>query len=216
MKKCAKEVSVIGGADGPTSIFIAGNAKKPGLSERIKRARYKKKRNRVKKAIVAIPHTLEEVVEYMQDVYDATEISKQSYSYLEQRKCLKESLIIQHAPQLLGDTWEIERPKEYNEESLKQYWNQIELRSKKAEEIPDEAFPMDFHVYEIKLSGIGEIQFYIDTIWNAFGNSYSGSKKGMKQLNRISKEIYLYYGVTEADIKECSDRYLALITILCT
>lgn len=53
-------VSIIGGADGPTSIFIAGKSDKRPLKVRIKNAIYKCKRKRVEKRIVANSHTLNE------------------------------------------------------------------------------------------------------------------------------------------------------------
>lgn len=221
-RKGARGVSVIGGADGPTSIFIAGKSSKLPLKARIKRFFYKKKRRRVEKTITANPHTLEEVIQYLQNTYGAAEVSKESHAYLEEYQCLKSSLIIQHKPELLGDMAELEYPTETefsmdsDGESLKEFWKQLQLRSKKAESIPDELFPMDFHLYRLRVPDIGEMHFSIETIWEIFGGGYSGSKKGMKQLHRISKDIYLYYGVTEEDIRNKSDRYSALVTTLCT
>lgn len=220
-RKGARGVSVIGGADGPTSIFIAGKSNKVSLKERIKRFFYKKKRRRVEKTITANPHTLEEVIRYLQNTYGAVEVSKESHAYLEEYRCLKESLILRHKPELLGHMAESKHPTEtefpmdYDEESLKEFWKQMELRSKKAQSIPDEQFPMDFHLYRIKVPDAGEMFFSIETIWKIFGGSYSGSKKGMKQLHRISRDIYLYYGVTEEDIRDKSDRYSILVTELC-
>jgi len=89
-------------------------------------------------------------------------------------------------------------------------------KSGKAESIPDEMFPMDFHVYQIKVVDVGEIEFGMDTIWSVFGSSYSGSKKGMKKLHNISKDVHLYYGVTEEDIQNKTKRYSVLLTVLST
>ena len=55
----------------------------------------------------------------------------------------------------------------------------------------------------------------IDYIWNIFGiSSYSGNKKVMKQFEKISKDLYIYYGVSEDDIKKKTERYLSLVTAL--
>ena len=51
-------------------------------------------------------------------------------------------------------------------------------------------------------------------IWNIFGISYSGNKKVMKQFEKISKDLYIYYGVSEDDIKKKTERYLSLVTAL--
>lgn len=214
-KKTAKGVSIIGGADGPTSIFIAGRTKKPGIRERIKRALYEKKRKQMETIITADPHTLEEVIAYLQRRYDVIELSEESREYEEQKKSLRQSLIIKHKPELLGDLAELKQPEEYNEESLKALWNQIELQSQRANEISEELFPINFHIYRWELPSGGRIEFEIETIWKVFGTSYSGGKKEMKQLERISKEAYLYYGVSQEDIENCTERYSALLTILC-
>ena len=65
MGKGAGGVSIIDGADGPTSIFIAGKGGKIKLTTRIRNYFYKIKRDRIKRQITANPHTLEEVVEWM-------------------------------------------------------------------------------------------------------------------------------------------------------
>ena len=54
----------------------------------------------------------------------------------------------------------------------------------------------------------------IDYIWNIFGISYYGNKKVMKQFEKISKDLYIYYGVSEDDIKKKTERYLSLVTAL--
>ena len=110
MGKGAGGVSIIGGADGPTSIFIARKGGKVKLTTRIQNYFRKLKRNRVKKRITANPHTLEEVVELMKREYGAEEVSQQSHNYLEQRKCLKASLVMRHRPDLLGELMDLEPP----------------------------------------------------------------------------------------------------------
>ena len=75
MDKVASSVSIIGGADGPTSIFIAGKGGKVKLTTRIKNYFRKMRRNRIKKRITANPHTLEEVVEWLKREHGAVEVS---------------------------------------------------------------------------------------------------------------------------------------------
>lgn len=214
-RKSARNVTIIGGADGPTSVFIAGKSKKLSLKERIRRVIYRRKRRKVEKSIIVNPHTLDEVIQYLQVKYGAVEISHDSHAYQEQRKSLKVSLIIRYKPELLGDMAEVKNFTGDDEKSWQEFWNQIKLQSKKAESVPDELLPMDFHVYAATIPGVGRIQFDIDTIWNIFGCGYSGSKKEMKRLECISKDVHLYYGVTEEDIKNKTDRYSSLVTTLC-
>ena len=50
-QKSKNAISIIGGADGPTSIFIAGHSKKQPLKIRIKNSIYRYKRKKVEKTI---------------------------------------------------------------------------------------------------------------------------------------------------------------------
>lgn len=199
MGKGTGSVSVIGGADGPTSIYIAGKGGKVKLTTRIRNYFGKAKMNRIKKRITANPHTLEEVVGLLKREYGAVEVSQQSHNYLEQRRTLKASLIIRHRPDLLGDMMDLQTPEEEDAEAFRAFWEQIQERERKAAEIADDVFPMDFHIYEIACPGNGMMQIGVETVWQVLDGSCSGDKKTMKQLRKLFKKIYLYYGVTAED-----------------
>jgi len=212
-EKTSKSVSIIGGADGPTSIFIAGRNGKRPLKQRIQNYFYQRKRRRIAKRILEGAHTLKEVVAYADKKYGVTEVDFTHYKYVEQRKCLKESLIIKHKPELLGDMKDITRPSVYDEDSVKKMFQQIQDRSERIAKIPDSEMPMDFHIYEIK-NEHGLLEMEVDYLWDVFGLSYSGSKKEMKQLKKMAQDLYMYYGVTKEDIEIKSERYSSLVTML--
>ena len=216
MGKGEGSVSIIGGADGPTSIFIAGKGGKVKLTKRIQNYFRKLKSNRVKKRITANPHTLEEVVELMKREYGAEEVSRQSHNYLEQRKCLKASLVMRHRPDLLGELMDLEPPEGEDVEALKAFWEQVQEREKMAAEIADDIFPVDFHIYAIKCPENCMMQIGVETVWQVIDGSFSGDKKTMKQLRKLFKKIYLYYGVTAEDIKNETERYKSLLGVLCS
>ncbi len=216
MGKGAGGVSIIGGADGPTSIFIVGKGGKAKLSTRIKNHFRKMKRNRIKKRITANPHTLEEVVEWLKREYGAVEVSQQSHNYLEQRNSLKASLIMSHRPDLLGELMELKPPEGEDVEALKAFCEKIQERCDRAAEIADDIFPMDFHIYEIKWAENDRMRIGVETVWQMLDCSFSGEKKTMKQLRKLSKKIYLYYGVTAEDIKKETARYKSLLGALCS
>lgn len=174
-EKSSSAVGIIGGADGPTSIFVAGRTGKLPLKIRIKNHIYKWKSKKAQKRIVAGAHTLEEVVAYAAEKYHLTEVTETGGKYVEQRKCLKESLISRYKP--------------------------------------EREMPMDFHIYEIS-SGKARLELEIDYRWEVFGVSYSGSKKEMKQFKEIARDLYLYYGVSEEDIRNKTDRYHSLLATL--
>ena len=78
MSKVAKSVSIIGGSDGPTSIFLVGNKQKEkNLITRLENTlRIKKHRRRLEKARRSIKpgaHTLDETIYYMKQQYSMTE-----------------------------------------------------------------------------------------------------------------------------------------------
>ena len=213
IEKSKSEVSIIGGADGPTSIFIAGKTQKRSLKVKMRNVIYKHKRKRAEKKIVAGAHTLNELVKYAMNKYDLVEINVAERKCIEQRINLKESLILQHKPEVLGEMKDIPKPDISNEESVRQYFDKIKARSEMIAEMPDDIIPMNFHLYEIRI-GDDVLEMEIDYIWNIFGISYSGNRKVIKQFEKISKDLYIYYGVSEDDIKKKTKRYLSLIAEL--
>ncbi len=72
--KSINQVSIINGEDGPTSVFIFGEAQKQSLKIRIRNAIYQSRRKRIEKRIAANPHTLAEMVQYAKVHYDLVEI----------------------------------------------------------------------------------------------------------------------------------------------
>lgn len=215
MAKRAEAVTIIGGADGPTSVFLVGRTKKrKKLKYRIRDYFYKKKQSRIEKMITANPHTLQEVAAYIVSQYGGVELSGDKWVVREEKNSLKASLVLEHRPDLLGALAKVEKPKNHTKEALTEFIHQTELRQEAAEQLPEDVFAMDFHVYEIQTLQ-GSIRVSIETVWEAFGVSYSGSKKEMKRLKRIVKDLYCYYGVTENDILSRSKRCHALIMALC-
>lgn len=211
--KSNSQVSVIYGADGPTSVFMLGKSKKQPLKVRIRNARYQSKRKKVEAAIVVNPHSLSETVEYAKDKYGLTETACTDEKYIEQVKCLKESLISRHKPELLGEMKDIPKPDFSVEESVKEFLDKMKARSERIAQMPDDVIPMDFHLYEIRIDD-DCLEVEVDYTWNIFAISYSGSKAVVKRFKEISRDLYSYYGVTEDDIKNKTERYSALVTEL--
>ena len=212
-QKSKNAISIIGGADGPTSIFIAGHSKKQPLKIRIKNSIYRYKRKKVEKTIVANSHSLSETVQYAKEKYGLTETAPGNRDYIEQIKCLKESLILQHEPELLDEMKDIPLPDYFNEASVIEYFGKIKTRSEMIAEMPDSIIPMDFHLYKIEIND-NFLTMEIDYTWNIFGMSYSGNKAVMKKFKKIARDLYGYYGVTEEDIVNKTERYSSLVTSL--
>ena len=212
-EKSKSEVSIIGGADGPTSIFIAGRTRKKPLKVRMRNIIYRYRRKIVEKKVVADSHTLDELVQYAMNTYNLIETNSTERKYIEQQKNLKESLILQHKPEVLGEMKDIPLPDYFNEASVIEYFGKIKTRSEMIAEMPDSIIPMDFHLYKIEIND-NFLEMEIDYTWNIFGMSYSGNKAVMKKFKKIARDLYSYYGVTEEDIINKTERYSSLVTSL--
>lgn len=228
-EKRKSAVSIIGGADGPTSIFIAGRTGKRSLKARVRNIIYKYKRAVAEKKIAAGAHTLEELARYAMDRYGFMESDTTGRNYIEQRKSLKEGLILKYKPEVLGDMKDIPKPDTSDEDGVREYLRNVRARSELIAAMPDDIIPMDYHLYELKNevknevkyesgyeSGIdgGNIEIGIDYIWRIMGISYSGDRKARKRFEKISRDLYVFYGVSEEDIQNKTERYSALVTAL--
>ena len=211
--KSKSSVSIIGGADGPSSIFIAKRTTKQPLKIKIRNIIYRYKRKNAEKKVIANAHTLEELVQYAKSSYVLYEISPNEMDYIEQQKNLKEGLILQHKPDLLGEMANIPKLDISNEESVREYWRRLENQMKMISELPDSVITTDFHLYKIRI-GDDYLEMGIDYIWSIFDISYSGNRREMKKFKKIARDLYLYYGVNEEDIKNKTKRYSSLVAQL--
>lgn len=53
----------------------------------------------------------------------------------------------------------------------------------------------------------------METVWQVLDGSFSRDKKTRKQLEKLFKRLYLYYGVTAEDIKNETERYKSLLGV---
>ena len=241
MGKKAESISIIGGADGPTSIFLAGRISKDAKGIRIRhpiktlrtcveRFFYEKRKKRIKGRITARPHTLSELARFLEREYGAQELSADSRIYQEMRRCMKESEILRFCPELLGDLAQIGFPDRFSVEpsavekeqlrrALKEFQERQEMRSRRVEEISQEDFPMDYHVYEIRLpegsvQGRGRVrEFFSDACRRVLPGLWRSGRA--RRPGRIAGRIYLYYGVTHEDMEKETPRYIRLVEALC-
>ncbi len=221
MKKSAKAVSIIGGADGPTSIFIAGRHKEKNIFRRIKAActnkKYKVKRALAAKSIVPNPHTIEEVILYIKQQYSAIEADDSYYCYNNRERGMKMALIQREKPELLGGEKHFDPPSDFHDMEAVNKWlrklnDWIHDCEQKTDLISNDIFPVDYHLFLIQKENQGTLEVEIETLRPLLSVSWSGDKKVMEP---ISKDIYLYYGVSKKDIEEKTERYLSLLACLC-
>lgn len=218
MKKQKNSCTVIGGADGPTSIFLLGKKTKQSLRIRIKQTcmqrRYQRRRQKAIKTITADPHTLDEVITYLTEKYSAVELPADDRRYMRQRKECKASLIQKFSPELLGESWVVERPDVMDENSVREFLQRVDALQEKAADISEELFPVDYHLYHFQYKGFGEVDVEIEKNHSFISISSSAQKRKLKLVNKAVNDIYLYYGVSEEDIAKKTERYSHLITVL--
>lgn len=219
MKKSAGAVSVIGGANGSTSVFIVGRREK-NIFKRfrlyLQNRKYRKKREKVVKSIVPGEHTMEETIEYMKKKYEASQVGV-SYPHYEERKMnLQYSRIRRTRPELFRMERKIQEPEDFDDERAVREWQrqideQVKDWRKIAQRISDKEFPSDYHMFIIDKGEQGKMEIELDTYAQGIFVSYSGDKKVMEA---ILKDIYRFYGVSQADIEHKTNRYKALIAVL--
>lgn len=215
--KCS--VQMIAGSDGPTSVFVAGRTYPRNIFRDIKNAWRKKKHQRKKEKILsqlkAEPHSLEDVVVWLFEHYPVTEIGRNHRRAEEGYRNVKAALVQRYASELLGTPLEELRPADFSDrEAVTGYLDVCREYQEKAEKLSDEIFPMDYHFYEVRLEGCGEMQVEIDFVHQFFGAGYTARKGSRKEMQRVLKDVYLYYGVAQEDIEKYSERMQSLVAVL--
>lgn len=215
MGKSARAVSVIKGADGPTSVFLLKRNSKLSFKQKIEKIKYKIRRNYVEKTLKPESHTIEEVMEYIVNAYGFTALDTDSDKVKEEYNQMRASFIMQYAPELLGEYAEMPKLEDESREAVQAHLEQIQERMKKAQEIPVTEFDIDFYMFEKKFDDKNSnIHIILEKRFSYIGGGAVGNKKVMKTFHRMYKDIYRYYGVTKEDIRVKSDRYRDVVQAL--
>ena len=213
--KCAAQI--IGGSDGPTSIFIAGQKEKNvfrRIQNSIRRKKYQRRRNRIMAQLKPEPHTLEELRVYITEKYGAVELEPSQRRYQEGYKNTKAAMVQKHRPELLGPPPEDIHPEDINDfEAVKVFLDKCDEYQKKAVNLPDDVLPIDYHCYVIQEDG-GELCIEIEKNYGMMGVGFSSEKSKKKEFEQKLKDIYLYYGVTKEDMETGSERMKSLMAVL--
>ena len=206
-------VSIIGGSDGPTSVFIVGSKKKT-VKQRIKKYLFNQRKKWYADRIKPEAHTMVEVVEYVKNTYGFVEMPKEDKRYQQEYQGLRASFIMQHAPELLGEYAANPVLFSRDEEGVREFQKQVEIRQQKAMGISEEAFPVDFHVLS-KVDEKAETYLYLESRFGYIGGSFKGHGKGSnRQFRKMYRDIHRYFGVTQEDIVNETQRYMELLTTL--
>lgn len=214
-KKSAGSVSVIRGADGPTSVFFIGrNDSKRTLKQKMQRWLFALRKKRIAKSLQVNPHTMKQVIAYAKRKWGYTDISKNSKEYKMEYIQMRAAFILQYKPELLGELKDYPKLEGRDENSVNHFMTLINQRQKAAEEISTELFDIDLCILEMN-KGKFESKLIFEKNYGYIGGSASGdSKRAMKKYNRVFRDVYRYYGVTQADIDNQTKRYEAVLSTL--
>lgn len=205
----------IGIADGPTSVFVLKKNSKLTLKQKIQRMKYNMKRAYVEKTLSTQSHSMDEVIDYIKNVYEFIEADADSRDVLEEYKELRASFLIRYEPELLGEFVAIPQLKSTDDEDVKRFLERSKQRSEKAMEIPISDFDIDFHKYTKNFGDEdGEMHFIIEKKYGYIGGGVSGNKKLLKKFERLQKDIFKYFGVSKEDIETKSERYKDIVRAL--
>ena len=210
-EKSAASIGIIGGADGPTAVCTAG--RKIPLKHRIRKVWYDFKRKRIAKRIKPEPHSMDEVMQYLQSRYGFTEVNKGSEEYIREYQEMRCSSILQYAPELLEEYATPPQLTSRDEEGIRKFQEELEKRQQFAAQILKETFDIEYSVFERKDKD-GNMQICFEKRFGYIGANAGGTSKYMKAFSRIYKDAYKYYGVTQEDIDRGSRRYKELISTL--
>ncbi|MCM1173743.1 MAG: hypothetical protein NC341_01695 [Blautia sp.] len=219
MSKGPRSCQIIRGADGPTSVFIAGRKEKNPF-RRLERMwydrKYRRKKEKAERSIVPGSHTIQEVLQYAGEKYGMIEADVSCRGYERRKRDRRRSLIYRKRPDLLTEE-KISPPEDFRDEKAVRAWEkqvqeQMALREKEADAIPHEVFPTDYHLFIADRGKQGTLEMEVDMLYGDIAVScFNGSRDIMKP---IVKDIYRYYGVSREDIANQTERYRELLAVL--
>lgn len=217
--RSASAVSIIGGADGPTSVFIIGKKEK-NLFRRMKRAfyngRYRRKKRLAERSIVPGTHTMQEMLQYAKERYGFAEMNNSYRNYEEMKRRWRHNQISRKRPELLREEKKIPPPEDFHDsEAVREWEKRIQertvMREKEIDAIPPEVFPTDYHLFVAEKER-GRLEMEVDLLYGDLAVSYVGGEK--KAMDSVVKDIYRYYGVSQEDIDHKTERYRELLMVL--
>lgn len=214
MKKGQNSYS-IKSEDGATSVFIASK-KKLTLRQRWKQIQYNRKKKAIEKTISGENyHSMEEVIEYGIHEFGLIHVDKEDEDYLEEYRQLRASFMLRHQPELLGEYANIPKPNRDNPDEVMLFIEKCKEQVKRAMDIPKEQFDIDMHKLEKQYPDTNNsLYVIIEAKYGYIGGSAVGDET-VKELDKIMVSLYRYYGVTQEDIDNKTQRYKDLVSELC-
>lgn len=154
---------------------------------------------------------MEETANYIREKYDFVELPKDSKKYQRLYNELRCSFIIQYEPHLLGEYAAPPELKGTSQEDVKEFFDKLQFQQKKANEVPEELFSLDYYYFEKEEKDI-HMDLQLEARFGYIGGGASG--KFIPKFRKIEKDVYKYYSVSEDDITNNTERYQDLLRTL--
>lgn len=215
MKKGNKAYRLDNG-DGPTSVFILKNKKKRTLRQTFQKMLFDRKKKRIEKMITGeSSHSMEDVLAFAVNECGLTELERESLAVREEYEQLRASFMLQYEPELLGEYAEIPPLEKEDPEAVMEHLEKCKEQLSHAMAVPKELFDIDMHKYVKEYLDINEnLDVVIETKYGYIGGGAAGHK-AVKDLNEMMIRLHQYYGVTQEDIDNQTERYKNLVRTLC-
>lgn len=207
----------INGEDGPTAVFILKNTKHRTLKQRFQQIKYNRKKKRIEKMITGEScHSMEDVLAFAVNECGLTELDRDSIKVREEYEQLRASFLLQYKPELLGEYAKIPPLEKEDPEAVMEHLEKCKEQFSHAMAVPKELFDIDMHKYVKEYPDINEnLDVVIETKYGYIGGGAAGDK-AVKDLNGLMIRLHQYYGVTQKDIDNRTERYKNLVRTLCT
>ena len=85
------------------------------------------------------------------------------------------------------------------------------MYQEKANEVPEELFSLEYYYFEKEENEV-HMEIQLESRYSYIGGGASG--KFISKFHKIYKDIYKYYGVSEDDIRNNTNRYQNLLRTL--
>lgn len=207
-------MTVIGGADGPTTVFTAGREKPQyTLRQRIHMRRYEARKQRVIRSLKPGTHTFDEVFDYIVNELGYTELNRSGPGYQTIYKMQRALFLVLHRPDLLGDLAKLEPPEAGDGESLRRYMKRIDEQHAFALKVPVNKFDIDLHIF-VRCGLNYDTRIVIETTYGDIDAQASGRKSAIRRNGRNFRKVIRYYGVSQEDIDQKTERYNMVVEML--
>ena len=158
---------------------------------------------------------MEDVLAFAVNECGLAELDRDSATVKEEYEQLRASFILQYKPELLGEYAEIPRLESEEPEAVMKHLEKCKEQLQRAMAVPKELFDIDMHKYIKEYSDINEsLDVVIETKYGYIGGG-AGGDQAVKDLDEMMKRLHKYYGVTQEDIDNQTERYKNLIRTLC-